>query len=312
MRSNKCGLSVMVDGRVVEEFQNGEAVVPFGAEYTLLLTNEHDRHGVFKIFIDGEEMSKGGYIVPSHQSRQLERGSHSPKRFKFVALDSTDAQDHGKDQQNREKKMGVIEARFYLEKKRPEPVKEVHHHHHHPYPVPTPWWGGRRRPWRDDQIGLCRKSRTCSDGAESLKRAVSDHDSGDTTTDFDPGELGVTYTAFNAEATKGGTVGLASFGGQHTNSTPRAVREGATVEGGHSNQQFGKQWVDIEDDYTTLRIVLKGFDPAAEAEVVAEAVEVPAGTRPVAAAGVRHCDECGAKALRDESKFCHACGTKLV
>lgn len=339
--SNKFVMSIIVDGQVLKEFGNGEAHIGFGKEYAIRLRNKHtDRYAVVKLFIDGEEQSKGGFIIPPSQHRDIERSSHSPRKFKFVALDSTEAQDHGKDQENVEKKMGVIEARFYLQKKKPE-VKEVHHHHHHNNPVPVPYPVyplpyPRRRPWFDDtpyygvmgaggQHTNCTRggTKTCSTaglesmggapesmgGAPEAMGAVMSADCGGAGVD----DCEVT-TDFCPEPTKGYTE-ISSQPGQRTKSRSlkKVVRDGATVEGAYSSQQFGEQWVDIEDDFTVLKVTLKGFDGEAPAERVAEAAVMPKPdlhADPVE--GNKFCDQCGAKAPRAASKFCHACGCPLA
>jgi len=311
-------MSVLVAGQVLKEFGNGEAHIPFGKDYAIRLRNKHtDRYAVVKLFIDGEEQSKGGFIIPPSSYRDIERSSHSPRKFRFVALDSTEAQDHGKDQENVEKKMGVIEARFHLQKKDTE-VKEVHHHHHHPvpYPVPQPYPYPRPypRPWmpiaydgvRGGQHTNCTKSATRgAGGLESFGAAAPEamsaaalNDCGDVTTDFCPAEP-TSYQEISG--------GFGSRRGPRQARLRKTVREGATVEGGHSTQKFGEQWVDVEDDYTTLKVTLKGFDP--EQEVAA--VVLPGVPSQPATAGAKFCDQCGAKAVRNESKFCYACGSQL-
>lgn len=242
MYSNKFVVSVLVNGQVIKEFENGEVQIPFNCEYSLRFRNKHDRRAVVKLFIDGEEQTKGGYIIPARSYRDIERNSYSPAKFKFVDLQSVEAQDHGKDQQNLENKMGVIEARFYLEQQRPS--------------MP---------PWLPILL---------------YENQPPKHDT-------------FPYPKYTLNASSQHTN---CSGGNVLQRSKQLSKEGCTVEGNYSSQQFGEMHLTLENDYTSIKLFLKGYrQPVHEAVV----------------AGTGFCDSCGAKALRDSSKFCHICGSKL-
>lgn len=317
--SNKFVMSVLHNDAVQKELANGVVKLPFSAEYTLRFRNKNDRRAVVKIFIDGENVSGNGYIVPANDYVDIKRHHDKDAAFKFVSLESPDAQEFGKDGPNHDKVKGVVEARFYLEKPRPVApvVKEIHHHHHHdhtehhhyPAPKPQPWpyyppvrpmWVGNNR---DAQYGT-----TCNAGDQS----------GDTTTDFDPME-------------KCASGGFESAGAQHTNSTPKGdiaqfkrtslnatrsrrvgaggssaggleslrltdaapaaasfsaapapeLKDGCTVEGYSTGQRFTTTWIETETDYTTLKLFLQGYEQDVQhAEPVVLTEEAPAPKPP--------------------------------
>lgn len=277
--SQRFVVSVLVDGHVQEERPDGSVIIPFGVEYAFRFRNKHrDRRAVVKLFIDGEEQSKGGYVIPPNGSKVIERNSHSPKRFKFVAPTSVDAQDFGKDQENVEGFNGVIEARFYLEKERP---KETHHHHHHHHdhdyyiPRPRPW----PRPWDGRTPYTLDGSVECS--AKSMKASASGGPRGQS----------VGMNAMNASAAPlYGDVELMSASmdcdsaesapTQHVNSLQRVAKRetvaGVTVEGSHSHQTFRAVDIDLEEQFVAIKVLLRGFqgETYEEVEVVDDEREI--------------------------------------
>jgi len=116
--SNKFVMCVLVDGVPQEELSNGVVRLPFGTEYCLRFRNKHSRHAVVRLRIDGEEISGGGYIVPAHGYIDVQRPVDKDAAFKFVSLGSAEAVEFGKNGPNLDKSKGVIEASFYLEKKK--------------------------------------------------------------------------------------------------------------------------------------------------------------------------------------------------
>lgn len=327
MYSNKFVISVLVNGQVQKEFANGEVNLPFGTEYAIRFRNKNDRRAVVKLFIDGEKMCRGGFVIPANSYRDIECSSQTLRKFKFVDLQSAEAQDHGKDQVNAEKLMGVIEARWHLEKQKPV-VKEIHHHHPYPVPQPYPVPYPRPYPWyRDGYYHTCSTKGGAAvmppgglgalppdqyGGAAGLEACAA----------MPPADATASLCSFNAESVGG----AASFGARRA-AQSRVVRDGATVEGDASNQRFGDIHFEYEEDATVLKLFLKGFDgPVQEVaaapvvhEVEAPLVENPEikpeyHPHPVAPgvdADARYCDQCGAKIAKKSSRFCHLCGHKL-
>ncbi len=134
MESNKFSVEVVADQ--TKEYRNGEVHIPYG-EYKLKFLNKNDRRAVVKIYVDGENVSGGGYILDQYKEVCIERYADSPKRFKFVELDSYEAGREGKDRSNKNKDMGLVECMFYLEKVIRQPQYPVGGFD--PYIYPRPW-----------------------------------------------------------------------------------------------------------------------------------------------------------------------------
>lgn len=300
--SNRFVLSVLVNNQVVKEFANGEVHVPFGSLYTLRLRNKHDRRAVCVVTIDGEKVCKGGFVVPANSYRDIDCSSVTLQKFKFVDLQSADAQAEGKDQANENKEMGLIVARWHLEKEKPKPTKvEHHHHHHHDY---YPWYPYRPYPYRlypdlhatYGTTGCTVSWSAQGAGAEKVSLSAAPR-VGCCLNNTDQAAILKSVSAESVSDAQ--PMFTAAVGFESVAPNTKAVRDGATVEGGRSDMRFGEMNVDIEDHYTELKLYLRGFDE------VKEAVVTPA------AVGDAFCDRCGAKAARKSSRFCHACGEKL-
>lgn len=81
----------------------------------------------------------------------------------------------------------------------------------------------------------------------------------------------------------------------------REAAEGCTMEGGASGQRFTPVSLDLESDYVTLRLVLRGY----VGEVPTQTVEA------TSRAATTHCTRCGAKRGRKTDRFCGQCGQRL-
>lgn len=337
MYSNRFVISIIVNSQVQKEFANGEVNLPFGSEYAIRFRNKNDRRAVVKLFIDGEKMCRGGFVIPANQYRDIDCSSQTLRKFKFVDLQSTEAQEHGKDQVNAEKLMGVIEAHWHLEKQTPV-VKEIHHHHPYPvprpypvYPRPYPWYGDDRYYACNNSAGMAEhKTKTCS-----TSDAAPDADMGsvECCASFPPAvKLCSVQPQSYSEIAKGGIARDAMKGacdsyGDRREGLKRmviakdaAVRDGATVEGDQSNMRFGDIHFEYEEASTVLKLFLRGFDGPVQELVeapVAQEVEAPEikpeyHPYPVATdADTRYCDNCGAKIAKKSSRYCHLCGHKL-
>jgi hypothetical protein len=259
--SNKFVACILIDGHVQEELANGTVKLPFGSEYHLRFRNKHSRRAVVKIYIDGENVSGGGYIIPANDHVDIKRHYDKDRAFKFVELSSPEAVDAGKNGPNPDKSKGLIEAHFYLEKEPvyhhyqgpPTPYKyiEEHHHHHH-YPKPTVW----PKPY-PIWCGTDRSSFTMGDA------------------------VGGTHCEAQNSTVRpmGGIGGQSAFGSRRSLSRMKSVhaepmkgrenyscesiptlRDGCTVEGGTTGQSFSSVYIDLEDSYTTLKIFLQGHE----------------------------------------------------
>jgi len=291
--SQRFVVSILVNGKVQKELGDNTVELPFGSEYALRFRNKHrSQRAVVRLYIDGEEQSKSGYVLQPNGFVDIERNSYSPTKFLFVAPDSADAQDFGKDPDNKERLNGVIEARFYLEKEQPV-VKEVHHHHHDHWRDRPPW---RRR--RDDWVYPCFGDATLGGPVKGSRT--------DDTTEFgfsNSNEPKMECCSDNADM---GKISLNEAAPQalrmvRSRAKKREVTAGVTVEGSHSSQTFRKVEVDLEEQFTAIKVYLKGYQDE-------ERVEEVASANPSESSG--YCPNCGAKRKPPQANFCHVCAHK--
>lgn len=118
MYNQKFVATIVVNGHIVPETEDGVVFLDAGTEYKIRLRNRNDRRAVATITIDGENVTEGGVVIQANGYVEIERSVLKASKFKFVALDSEDAQDFGKDQANRSGNMGFIAVEFRLEKQR--------------------------------------------------------------------------------------------------------------------------------------------------------------------------------------------------
>ena len=247
--TKKCVLSVLLGGKFLPELANGQVNLPFGSEYQLRARNKHNRRCAVKFFIDDENVSGNGYVIAANSYIDIERHADTPTRFKFVSLESGEAIDFGKNGPNTDRAKGVIEARFYLEK---EPVyTPVHQVYGSPW-QPNPYWGG----------GMFRaRSMVSSNGMPSINSSNSSAD------EAPMNSMGISDAACEtACGTAQLTPRFLSFAPRReTGAAPvtrtAALKDGCTVEGGHSTQCFSATTIDLEEDYVSLKVFLQGYDP---------------------------------------------------
>jgi len=248
MYSNHFVFCVLVNGEPQKELANGTVNIPFG-EYSLRFRNKNDRRAVVKIYIDGENVSGEGYIINGNGHVDIKRHHDKDRSFKFVSLDSSEAVDFGKNGPNEDKVKGTIEAKFYLEKERPKMMYPIHHHHHYllprPYPNPNP----NPNPFYTTSMGgttdgsVCRTSlaggSNCEssfrDGSRSVKRSRATGSSASPNTNYSCNEI-------------------------PTISSLESLKDGCTVEGSNTGQNFHTVYIDVEDTYTSLKLFLQGFN----------------------------------------------------
>jgi hypothetical protein len=276
-------MAILVDGQPQQELANGVVKLPFNSDYALRFRNKNNRRAVVKIYIDGENVSGGGYIVPANDFVDIKRHWGKDSSFKFVSLDSADAVEHGKNGPNADKVKGTIEARFHLEKEVPQTIyRDVHHHHHHDHhyrPKPSPWYDPYRPYWgvnRPISVGDTSQSgdMTCSfDGNEGgfEKASLGDTAQGAADSKFELCSMSRrnvlrTKTCSSPEATYSADCIVskdASF------SAPE-LKDGCTVEGTQTGQNFTSVWLDYEEAFTSLKVFLQGFDGKEEIQHVSE------------------------------------------
>ena len=239
--SNKFVACVVVNGQILKELENGTVPIPYGSEYALRFRNRNDRRAVVKFFVDGENVSGNGYIIGANSVIDIRRHSEVDRAFKFVSLDSDEAADFGKSGSNADKKKGLIEARFYLEKVAPKPQIVDHHHYYYGAPYVNPNWGIYTQPtW----FGGSGSFTSCNTDTQHSIGSCS----GDATPDFDTCLRSATpkSKSFIAPAS------LRKCG-------PK-LDDGCTVEGASTGQSFAVVSIDVEDTFTTVKMFLQGYD----------------------------------------------------
>ena len=298
--SNHFVMCVLVNGKPLKERADGIVTIPLGAEYTIRFKNKNNRRAMVTFTIDGENASGNGYIINAHQDVEIKRFSDRDQMFKFVHLDSAEAQLDGKNGPNWDGSKGVIEARFYLEKQYTPPPAPVYTPIPIPYPAPypVPVWPKPYRPY--------------------YQPMWTDNTWPNTNNPYS-GTYGCATRGMSAGVTKGASCGgmqMSCGGGMQSSlgsvgmescappvavnfTAPQAapaMMEGVTVGGQVSGQHFYTVSFDAETDYVTLRLVLRGTNEPVQ-QVCTEEVE--------------YCSGCGTKRSRKSDKFCGKCGIKL-
>jgi len=293
--SNHFVMCVLVNGKPLKERADGIVAIPLGAEYTIRFKNKNSRRAMVKFTIDGEDASGNGYVISAHSDIEIRRFADRDQMFKFVDLDSGEAQLEGKNGPNWDGSKGVIEAKFYLEKQYTPPPPPVYVPQPYPVPYPVPVYP-RPRPWYDKYNGPVWVDNTYKPTYNPSYTCDSKGMSAGVTRGMSAGNAGPASFAMN----DCGPVGAEAIGGcvpcSYTPPAgPAPMTEGVTVGGSVSGQRFTTVYFDAETDYVTLRLVLRGTN-----EVVQPVVEE-----------VEYCPNCGTKRGRKSDKFCGKCGSKL-
>lgn len=296
--SNHFVMCVMVNGKPLKERADGIVQIPVNSEYTIRFKNKNHRRALVKFTIDGEDASGGGYVIDAHKDIEIKRFSDRDQMFKFVDLDSAEAQLEGKNGPNTDGSKGVIEAKFYLEKEYVAPAAiPVPMPYPVPYPVPYP--APYPRPWRRPY-----EPYYLSDNTRSRKGMVSEPTWSNESPPMPMSTCGGTMSSSTLGAMNAvGGAECASY--NCADATPVAatysmsptMTEGVTVGGNASGQTFVSVYFNAETDHVTLRLILRGVK---EGTVVQEAAEE-----------TEYCRNCGAKKPKKSDKFCGKCGTKF-
>lgn len=275
--SNKCVACVLLNGEPQPELANGTVKLPFGADYELRFRNKNNRRAVVKIYIDGENVSGNGYIVPANGHVDIKRHHDVDRAFKFVSLDSGEAVEHGKNGPNPDKIKGTIEARFYLEKER-SPVTTVNHHHYYPRP----------RPWVYPQPPYIHWTNMSSENQQQFIRGMKGHDPSNeqnismTPKGLDRNERSITGSGAPAPLCNYRSLSQNCCSPASSSSAQPILHDGCTVEGDLTGQTFLSTHIDTEDAFTSIKIFLQGYDPDVQQQVVAKPHKKPAKNKELA------------------------------
>ena len=247
MYKNNFVVAVKVNGTAQKELKDGSVIIPFDSEYVIHLRNKHrNRNAVAFVYLDGELITDSGIIVHKNSFVDLERPTDKAVKFKFISLEAPEAIEFGKDVENSDKGMGVIEVRWYLEKEKSyfnqqaPLIIERHHHHYGNYPK----IGGPLNPF------------SYTNGIRGMQ--IGDQLNADRVQSF--------YSPFTTPcdftAPSNSSLNTANLNCSQVPSPvayePIQAKDGCTVEGGYSSQKFTSIHMDIEDCYTIIKLVLKG------------------------------------------------------
>jgi hypothetical protein len=301
--SNRFVACVLVNGQPQKELANGTVLLPFGQEYSLRFRNKHNRRALVKFTIDNENVSGNGYVIAANGSTDIHRHRDKDARFKFVSLDSPDAVEFGKNGPNTDGSKGVIEAKFFLEKEAPVflPVEHHHHHHHYPRPYYQPYWGNTW-PYKGSGISgsILRTSSSSVSTSSNLANfgATAQNQSSPTVANFGA-------TAQNQSSPIQPTVSITE---RDLSFVEPTIKDGCTVEGSQSGQTINLIPFSPENDYVTVRIVLR-WSESLHATAPVENVSSESVFPDVSF--LTYCTNCGAKKGRDSDKFCGQCGRRV-
>ena len=224
--SNKFVMCVLVNNQIQKELNNGTVPIPFGVEYTLRFRNKNSRRAVVKFYIDGEDVSGNGYIIPANSHIDIKRYSNKDESFRFVPLDSPEAIDQGKNGPNSDKTKGLIEAKFYLEKQCDFNFKNNKNDNY--------YWNYFTNSTHPYNMTLC------------------SHDSYTNCTSTTFSESKPYTVTYNKD-----TISLSS---KDVDKINLSLNDGVTVPGGFTGQTFSNTYINIEEDYATLKLFLQGIE----------------------------------------------------
>ena len=267
MYRDKFVLSIIHDGHPVKEtgyrgsiniYKGYTAVaLPFDSEYKIRLKNKNDRSCTARIFIDDKQVSKlGDFIINANGTIDLERFVDSSlERGKRFKFVPLD---HPGVDDPTSSDNGIIKVEFRLARKENGIKVNI---------GPVTW-----KPWDWDN-----RTHPSFTG--------------------DPPHAGTagTFFAYQNETRSDGQVSVSYCSDNFVSDGSKNVEDGATVEGGRSNQSFVYSDLDVEDFPTTiLQLKIVGIKDIKQADKLI----------------YRYCSKCGSKVKRND-RFCRECGKKL-
>jgi len=291
--SHKVAVAIIgEDGKVYNDDPKGAVKIPFG-EYKIRVINKNDKRIGFDVFLGGEKVTKAGKIIlNAHDKIDLERWldfESSGDKLKFVQKDSQEAKNAGKTGEFE----GELEIRVHLEKESPK-IEEHHYHHHDYYHYYDPWW--KNPYWQPIWYG-------CGGNSSGLSVSSGKGSAMGTTNIDSLANSNITYTngISNVNADSQMNVGL------NYCSSP-TLSEGATIRGDHSGQSFHSAFVNLNEEYISIKMYLMGF--VKEKQVEFDFVQEKSGIK-ISEKVVKYCEDCGSELNKPEAKFCWNCGRKL-
>lgn len=262
MYKDKFILSVMYDGHPVRETGPNyarEVAIPFNSEYQIRLKNKNDRACTARVFIDGRKVSQlGDFIVQSGSSLDLERfvDRSMSEGKKFKFVPLDDpAVDDPSSSDN-----GEIRVEFRLAKS--QPVQLV--------------WTTWHPPIGSGQTDATWRQWDYSFTYDNVTYSPKNLEFGDSSCS--------TNILYCCDSSAG-----APF------KRSKSVDPGATVEGGHSSQQFYSSNLEVEDcPAAILKLKIVGLQNKSELRRY----------------DVNYCSKCGRR-VGNRDRYCSGCGCRL-
>lgn len=276
---------IKVGGRILRE-QSDRVYLPFGSEYSVYLKNLEHRRVKATLFIDGTNVSDGGFIVNGSSSIDVERfikngNLSSGNRFKFIERTKAIEEHRGIEAED-----GLIRIEYAFEKEPPKiQYQKTVHVHEHVYPY-YPHWSYYPYPPYNSYPHLTWTCNSFQSNDTACRGSASGTRSGT------GAQIVAQQNTQKAESQA--TVMACSMS---SSSIPNEA--GITVPGSASNQQFRTVY---------------GFDSESETHVMVLHLVGEIGTKAVSAPVIVQkkstCEYCG-KTNKSTSKFCSQCGAAL-
>jgi hypothetical protein len=256
-------ICVLVNGQPQRELPNGTVIIPFNTTYSLRFRNKHNRRAVVKFTIDGENVSGNGYVIPANSHIDIHRHWNKDAGFVFVDLDSPQAVDAGKNGPNITGEKGLIEAVFSLEKYQEYFTPQ--------WVPPSPQWVPPSPQWIPPSPQWVPPSPQWVPPSPQWVPPSPQW--------IPPSPQLVPPSLLCS--TNANVLGMNN------------MKDGCTVEGAATYQNFSMTYLETEFESTRLRLMLKSSG-------VVESIE-----------NLIYCTNCGAKKLRKNDNFCGVCGKKF-
>lgn len=110
-------VSILHKGEICGTLVNGVVPIPFGAEYSIRLRNKNNRRAVAVVFVDNQNVSEEGIVVPANSHVDIHGEVNKHVKFKFVSSNSYEAVQSGKSGAT-DGSNGVVRVEWRLEKER--------------------------------------------------------------------------------------------------------------------------------------------------------------------------------------------------
>lgn len=247
--------AVLVNGIPQKELKNGSVILPFNTEYVLRFRNKNKKRAIVRFFIDGESVSGNGYVIGANSYIDIKRHHDTDTAFKFVDLESPDAIDHGKNGSNHDKQKGVIEARFFLEKEKLVPNKVIISYP----PLQIKY-----------KVCGCPVGKYCNCYIANHKWSRDIYVGGVAGGGINNSIYSDNLRTYNQNTDKyqsrmDNNISRNVPSALNNTTLPHEIRDGCTVEGSSTGQNFTQTFIDFdESSYTTIKLFLQGQDKIIE------------------------------------------------